>query len=175
VSFNYPDSFTLHEHLLGGATPFHGFAFPRSAFASMGFRFDETMTVFEDWDLQLRCAAVLGVGSSAEVTAIYRRHRNVDDSLMLHSADERRQLLEELVRTRLQGNYLLISGEELMDLRAGAHQVERMWQEKDGYHRENIYLREQNIFRDEQVHSPRWLGTQLYKVLRDRFHQRFHF
>lgn len=167
VSFGYADSFTLHEHLLGGATPFHGFAFPRSIFQSLGFRFDESMSIYEDWDLQLRAAAIVGVGSSNEVTAIYRRHRNVDDSLMLHSASEREQLLDELVRERLNSKYVLIAGEELIELRSSSKQVERMWIEKDGYHRENIYL-------NEQVHAPRWLANRLYEILRDRFQKRLH-
>jgi glycosyltransferase involved in cell wall biosynthesis len=165
IHFAYPEAFSVHSHLLGGATPFHGFAFPRSVFDALGLRFDETMSVFEDWDLQLRASAILGVASSPEVTAIYRRHHSVDNSLMLHSAVERDEMLEALVHERLDDTYLLVSGEEMIALRESDLAVQRMWHEKEAFYVENAYL-------NEQVHSPRWLANQLRDVLRDRLRQR---
>lgn len=88
VTAEYARDFSLIDHLERNHTPFMGFAFPRSFFSLWGERFDEELSVCEDWDLVMRAAGLLGVQSIPELTAIYRQWRNAETSYTLHEKDE---------------------------------------------------------------------------------------
>lgn len=72
LKFTYATPFDLVRHIRQNETPFHCFAFPRSL-VELGFAFNESLTVCEDWHFLLRAAAVCGVHDTRKVTAIYNR------------------------------------------------------------------------------------------------------
>ena len=84
--YAYPPAYDVLAHLVENYTPFCGFAVPRSFFTDLGQRFDESLPVLEDWDVQLRAVQVCGVASSPLPTSIYRRWRrgSGDHSNALH-------------------------------------------------------------------------------------------
>jgi len=84
----YPHTFDFFQHLIENATPPVSLAFPRAAFASMGIRFDESLTTTEDWDFFMRTAVICGVASLTEITSIYRKWLGAESSFTLHSQEE---------------------------------------------------------------------------------------
>ena len=64
----YPDHFDLLQHLLVNYSPFMSWAFPRSLFFTYGLRFDEQLTVCEDWDVILRGSLICGVDDVPHLT-----------------------------------------------------------------------------------------------------------
>lgn len=85
---DYASQFDYFEHLEVSQTPPVSIAFPRNVFANYGLRFDETLTTTEDWDFIMRCASRVGVGSSEEITCIYRWWSEAESSRTLHSKSE---------------------------------------------------------------------------------------
>lgn len=77
--------FDLLSHLSHNETPICSVALPRSALDRFGLRFDEDLAVFEDWDLLVRAAMVIGVHSIPDETSIYRR---LDAGNAFAAADE---------------------------------------------------------------------------------------
>ena len=73
VEHVYPATFDQLAHFSYSETPICSLALPRQALKSFGLRFDEDLTVCEDWDLLIRAALVLGVHCVDEVTSLYRR------------------------------------------------------------------------------------------------------
>ena len=73
VEHVYPATFDLLAHFSYSETPICSLALPRQALKSFGLRFDEDLTVCEDWDLLIRAALVLGVHCVDEITSLYRR------------------------------------------------------------------------------------------------------
>ncbi|WP_419944769.1 glycosyltransferase family 2 protein [Candidatus Poriferisodalis sp.] len=73
VEYVYPPTFDQLAHFSYSETPICSLALPRAALNSFGLRFDEELTVCEDWDLLVRASLVLGVHCVAEVTSLYRR------------------------------------------------------------------------------------------------------
>ena len=67
----YAAQFDLLQHMNVNETPPIVIAFPHGVFHDLNIRFDETLTTTEDWDFFLRCALVVGVHASEEITAIY--------------------------------------------------------------------------------------------------------
>lgn len=88
LSLPYDADFSLAKHLVLNQTPFMTVAFPRALFTQLGYRFDESLTTTEDWDYLLRTAALVGVTSSPEVTAVYRRWQSVETSYSKHAERE---------------------------------------------------------------------------------------
>ena len=85
----YPARFDLLQHLITNETPPVALAFPRGAFHDLNIRFDETLTTTEDWDYLLRCAIVVGVCSSEQITAIYHWWKlSVESSRTVHDQAE---------------------------------------------------------------------------------------
>lgn len=84
----YVASFDMMRHLVENQSPFMCLAFPRSVFASLGFRFDESLPVLEDWDMALRTALVLGVVEVPAMTSVYRQWSSQETSLWVHHDDE---------------------------------------------------------------------------------------
>ncbi len=162
IEYRYPRQFSLVEHTRGGATPFHGFAFPREAFTVLGLRFDESLSIYEDWELELRAIGLLGVANSETVTGIYRRHHSVDNSLMLFGDEERHRLLEQLVRDRAHGHWFLIDGSEFEVFRERAARVDEMWHEK-----QLMYEKHEMLI--AETRSLRWLIEKFREVFRERY------
>ncbi|MCY4425250.1 MAG: glycosyltransferase family A protein [Acidimicrobiaceae bacterium] len=96
-----PAGFDQLAHFSRCETAICSLALPRHAFDSFGLRFDEQLTVYEDWDLLVRAALVLGVHCVDEVTTLYRRS---DGANSLTAADpmvwnrNRAMVIEKLSR-----------------------------------------------------------------------------
>jgi SAM-dependent methyltransferase len=88
---SYPSHFDLMAHIGRNHTPFMSYAFPMSLFRDLGLRFDESLDICEDWDLELRAALLVGVASTPEVTAVYRRWVGGSSSASLHDEDQWRR------------------------------------------------------------------------------------
>ncbi len=73
VEYVYPAAFDQLAHFSYSETPICSLALPRAALDSLGLRFDEDLTVCEDWDLLVRASLLLGVRCVDEVTSLYRR------------------------------------------------------------------------------------------------------
>lgn len=73
VEYVYPATFDPLAHFSYSETPICSLALPRAALNSLGLRFDEELTVCEDWDLLVRASQLLGVHCVDEVTSLYRR------------------------------------------------------------------------------------------------------
>lgn len=84
----WPLDFSLVDHLSDNYSQIMTVAFPREAIHVLGMRFDESLQVNEDWDLIVRCAAVLGVASIREVTSVYRWWLHTASSREAHPVDE---------------------------------------------------------------------------------------
>lgn len=84
----YPSYFDFFKHLIENATPPVSLAFPADSFHNLGIKFDPTLTTTEDWDFFMRTAAVCGVGTSAEITSIYRQWHTGESSFTIHSSSE---------------------------------------------------------------------------------------
>jgi GT2 family glycosyltransferase len=91
LSNPYPAHFDLFAHMGRNHTPFMAYAFPGSLFRDLGLRFDESLDICEDWDFELRVALLVGVASTPEMTAVYRRWTGGSSSASLHDEDEWRR------------------------------------------------------------------------------------
>lgn len=107
----WPMDFSLVDHLVANYSPFMTVAFPRGAFHDLGLRFDESLDTTEDWDLLVRCAAVLGVVSVREVTSVYRWWVHTGSSREVHSKAEW-AAARERVQSAFEQSVLLMSPEE---------------------------------------------------------------
>ena len=103
----YADRFDILGHLVSNQTPNLGAAFPRECFDLLGLRFDETLPVFEDWDLLLEAALLCGVASTPEVTGVYRRWQEQGSSL-LESGEESWRAIERELAARVDARELLL-------------------------------------------------------------------
>ncbi|MFD7652454.1 methyltransferase domain-containing protein [Actinosynnema sp. NPDC059797] len=68
----YATRFDLTRHIRQNETPFHCFSFPR-VLVSLGFEFDESLTVCEDWEFLLRAASWCGVHDTEQMTSVYNK------------------------------------------------------------------------------------------------------
>lgn len=113
----WPRDFSLLDHLLINHTPNMTIAFPREVFHDLGERFDESLDTTEDWDFLLRVAALVGVATSDEVTAVYRWWVDTETSRHVHDEtawdDNHRR-----VQDRLDERVLLLPPGSVTDLRA---------------------------------------------------------
>lgn len=87
----YAQNFDQLKHLLVNHSPFMTWAFPASLFTRFGVRFDEELTVCEDWDVILRGSLTCGVTQIDELTSIYRRWQGVESSYTKHSLESWRK------------------------------------------------------------------------------------
>lgn len=69
----FPATFDLLAHLSANHTPICSIAVPLAALDAFAIRFAEDLPVFEDWDLLMRIAMLVGVTSVPEATSLYRR------------------------------------------------------------------------------------------------------
>lgn len=84
----YCHFFDLKRQMSVNACPLHSVAFPTFVFQEMGIKFDESLNTTEDWDFLMRTAFVTGVVDKKEITCIYRRWCNAENSQMIHDEDE---------------------------------------------------------------------------------------
>ncbi len=92
----YPLHFDFFSHLQENRTPPVALAFPRAAFDILGIAFDETLTTAEDWDYLMRVAALCGVETAPEITAIYRHWTSRGSSRTDHSDREWQENLRRI-------------------------------------------------------------------------------
>ena len=69
----FAPTFDLLAHMSGNSTPICSIAVPRASIERFGARFDESLSVFEDWEFLVRVAMLVGVTSIPEATTLYRR------------------------------------------------------------------------------------------------------
>lgn len=188
LEFNYRHRFSLLEHVMGRTSPLHSFAFPRSAFSSLGLTFDEKISVLEDWDFELRAIRFLGVHSVEVVTGVYRRHPD-SDSLVLHPLAEREAVIADKLREIVEDDVFLIDGEELMDFRHTSQLLALRWRERDEAITERDQLKSENeaLFAQKEreaadkealatelarLEEPGTLARQFGAVMRDRLRRK---
>ncbi len=130
----WPERFDLLDHLLECRTPPCSYALPRSAFADLGIRFDEKLSVVEDWDVLLRVALMCGVADTGEVTALWRKWgEGGDSSKLIHSDAEWRQARDAVI-AKLDSQPLLFPARSLMGLLQLQSRIEALnaMQDEDG-------------------------------------------
>ena len=106
----YESTFDQLQHLLVNQSPFMSWAFPRSLFFVYGVRFDEELTVCEDWDVILRGSLLCGVDDVPALTAIYRRWQDAESSYTAHSFESWRESEARVVDRIDQGVYMMPPG-----------------------------------------------------------------
>jgi len=112
----YPSEFHQLKHLLVNYSPFMSWAFPRSLFFTFGVRFDEELTVCEDWDLILQGSLLCGVVEIKILTAIYRRWEGGESSYTSHSTASW-QWSENRVIDRIDDSVLTLPEGSMRELR----------------------------------------------------------
>lgn len=121
----YPEEFDLLAHLIENRSPLHSLAFPRSLFIDLGFRFDAHLTTAEDWDFIIRVAPIAGVACSRNVTCIYRRWVNEENSFSVHGQEEWRENYYYTLR-KLDSQPLLLPTGFTRELRNMFYELERL-------------------------------------------------
>lgn len=106
----WPKTFDALDHIFENGSPPCCYALPRSAFADLGMRFDESLPVMEDWDVFIRIALLAGVADAEEVTSLWRRWRDGgDSSLHVHTVTEW-QRARSAIAAKLDARPLLLPG-----------------------------------------------------------------
>lgn len=101
VEYVYPATFDPLAHFSYSETPICSVALPRAALNSLGLRFDEELTVCEDWDLLVRASQLLGVHCVDEVTSLYRRSDRANSETEANRQDwfrNRARVIDKLAR-----------------------------------------------------------------------------
>jgi SAM-dependent methyltransferase len=124
----YPLEFDLFEHLIENHTPPVSLAFPRSVFADLNFRFDETLTTTEDWDFLMRAVAICGVAGDQETTAVYRQWSKSESSLTVHDSEEWRANHHQIWR-KLDATHFILPEGSVSRLRT----LMKGWQRPTGF------------------------------------------
>ena len=86
ITVSRPLRFDPIAHFHHNESPICSFALPMQTLRSLRLRFDETLSVVEDWDLLLRTTAWTGVVDTEVVTSIYRRWEAEEGSAAAHNA-----------------------------------------------------------------------------------------
>lgn len=84
----YCHSFDWKRQMGVNVCPLHSLAFPAFVFKEIGIKFDESLNTTEDWDFLMRTAVFTGVADKKEITCIYRRWHNAENSQTLHNDEE---------------------------------------------------------------------------------------
>lgn len=90
ISMGAPTSQFCHpfdflSQLVVNKCPLMGLAFPAHLFHQMGFWFNETLNVTEDWEYFMRVVPLTGISDIETPTSIYRLWLNAESSYTLHS------------------------------------------------------------------------------------------
>lgn len=128
--YSYPPAYSMVEHLAENYTPFCALAFPAALFRQLGHRFDETLPVLEDWDMQLRGAQLCGVASVKEITSIYHiwEAGTGETSSVLHAAEEWQETRDQ-IRYRLDAGPVLLPPGSLTDMDQVRAKIDELWVE----------------------------------------------
>lgn len=128
--YSYPPDYSMVEHLSENYTPFCALAFPAALFGQLGHRFDESLPVLEDWDMQLRGAMLCGVASVKEITSVYHlwEEGTGETSSVLHAAEEWQQVRDQ-IRYRLDTGPVLLPAGSLTDLDKVRSKIDELWLE----------------------------------------------
>ena len=97
--------FNMIDQLTVNHCPTMSLAFPAYAFRMLGINFDEGLSTTEDWDFLMRVAFVCGVADSENVTSIYRKWTNSENSYTQHDNKEWK-LNYKKIRNRLKKYYV---------------------------------------------------------------------
>jgi glycosyltransferase involved in cell wall biosynthesis len=96
----WPSDYDAVDHLHANYSPFMSMAFPIAVFKKLNFRWDETVTTAEDWQLGTRIAMICGVVDTVEITGVYRWWNSGESSTFFHPPTEwqanRERILAEL-------------------------------------------------------------------------------
>lgn len=84
----YPLDFDFLEHLEDNRTPSCGYAVPRSLVSDLGHRWDESLSVLEDWEFLLRAASLCGVEGVRTIGSLVRIWQGGERSTTLHDEQE---------------------------------------------------------------------------------------
>ena len=98
------EDFDYQWQLIKNKCPFNSFAFPRFVFFELGMRFDPELEVVEDWDFLMRTVVYAGVYDIREVTTVYRKFINNENSCT-NSNNRIWENNEKKVRNRLADYY----------------------------------------------------------------------
>lgn len=112
----FPVVFDQLKHLVINYSPFMSWAFPRSLFHTYGIRFDEELTVCEDWDVILRGSLICGVTEVPTLTSIYRRWEGGASSYTVHSSESWRAS-EQRVIDRINNDTLTLPPGSMQQIR----------------------------------------------------------
>lgn len=112
----YPAEFSFIDHLHENFTPYMSLAYPREAFHKFGLRFDENLTVLEDYDFMMRAYGLFGIVTSAEITVTHRGWNKGYPSTLIHSQQE---LLDNMkvIHHKLDQGIIILSGGEMAEIR----------------------------------------------------------
>lgn len=86
--FKYCRPYNFLDQLTVNYCPLMSMAIPVRPFHEWKIRFDEELSMTEDWDYHTRLAALTGVTDIAEITSIYRWWKNAETSATLYSQKE---------------------------------------------------------------------------------------
>lgn len=84
----YCKDFDLVTQMSQNYCPTMSLAFPAAAYKLFGIHFNSELTTTEDWDFLMRTAFVCGVADSSNVTSIYRKWINLQNSQTVHRKKE---------------------------------------------------------------------------------------
>jgi glycosyltransferase involved in cell wall biosynthesis len=93
----WPSAYDAIDHLHGNYSPFMSLAFPSSVFKTLKFRWDESLSTNEDWQLGIHIAMICGIADTPEVTAVYRWWKDGESSTFLHSSAEWQSNRESII------------------------------------------------------------------------------
>lgn len=69
----YPEAIDMVDMIRANRTPQCAYAVPLSAVRALGVRYDDDLSVCEDWKFQLDVARYTGWAGTAEITSVYRK------------------------------------------------------------------------------------------------------
>lgn len=170
----YAKPFDFVTHVRRNETPFHCFAVPR-ALIDLGLRFNEALTVCEDWDFLMRASMLCGVHDTEEMTSIYNKWSSKNSSHAV-VADEW-SVMRSLIHVRLDEQPLVLPpgsarridellyerekdqgriGELQAQLAATLHEYHQLQQVSNNAHHALTELRRSTSWR---ISAPvRWIG-----------------
>lgn len=122
-SREYPRDFDLVDHLADNRTPSCGYAVPRSFVSDLGQKWDESLSVLEDWEFLLRAASWCGVEGTHTIGSLVRIWQGGERSTTLH--DEQEWLAaREAVISKVDSKPLLLNRNSMSRLVTLLHSAE---------------------------------------------------